>query len=906
MQRNHSLSGDRLSISATTSLASPPPVSPDPAYIAASAASQIVTSDHQSQIDDWFDESGGRMDAEPVTVSPASLVLINGFLDQLLFSILAFARSTSIASLRPAVTEVLKPRLAKDAINGADEELEEFLGGGNTEESSPFHNGPESKAKWDLNLIWRRTRLRCMVYTRLGDMEEEDEEMYIEQERMEDVGNADHWISQELGMISPAAAIFLTSILEFIGEHALMVAGEAASNRKEIKQYRDERRNSSDNESPRLVVEDIDVEKLGFNTTLGRLWRSWKKRVRAPSISNNSRPLSREVMRRRAASTSASPSLSEADDPIYLHETMQRPSVEEVLEEEQEPPGASKDRETVDTVNADDPDIMVPTDAIAIGHRGNRPQSMMVYPQLCSDKLALPNQLSPSRNPRLSLPSHIYPKSRKRSSSLPTPIIPYGSPWDEIFETPLKKREALLSAAYDGFLGQDSIPPLKEDPDFISEDDYMSDSDAMIPHGNQDGIDLGTLSGYTGPQSSQGVDSNTADAAEIHVHNGNHGGFQSREPSGTPSMSNRSSLEPSLTASQNPVPAESPVLGQIAVSTSAKKDDPIPDLDERRAIENEEVREQNDHQPPYSESTKGISGKDWKKHLNSLQDDAPTTLAMLQGQKPRTETSSIPRSDPSTVNPVYPSMEFHGHDRRPAPIKPIAYVSGPEHGVPSLTPLRELMENAQDTSDDSSSFGPGHNLSKPEKSIPTKHLPSNDPPSPRSSNSPTISHTKHSSGGSKRSDLRKELPAVNTAGAERAAVQRITQSPVFARDSVLPAARTSTSSNRDVRPHTSASGTSQLSHKIKGLIGRESIDGNVQPMLIRHSSGESGSSLSDKPFTQSPKPLTKQQSFEQLIKSDETIQYTLTPKNMRDMEVPFRTLVLIYKANVSRRPTTLS
>ena len=33
--------------------------------------------------------------------------------------------TTTLAALRPAVSEVLKPKLAKDAINNADEELRE-------------------------------------------------------------------------------------------------------------------------------------------------------------------------------------------------------------------------------------------------------------------------------------------------------------------------------------------------------------------------------------------------------------------------------------------------------------------------------------------------------------------------------------------------------------------------------------------------------------------------------------------------------------------------------------------------------------------------------------------------------------------------------------------------------------
>ena len=335
MQRSQSVSSDRTSVSTAPSLTSPPPVAPDPAYIAASAASQIVTSDHQSQVDDWFHHGEeGKEELDAIAVSPPSLTLINGFLDYLLFSILAVARSTSIASLRPAVAEVLKPRLARDAIDGADQELKEFLGGEDAEELSALHSHSQSRGKWDLGLVWRRTRLRCMVYTRLGDMEEEDEEMYIEQEHQEHGTDQDRRMSREQALVTPAAAIFLTSILEFIGEHALQVAGEAASNRMDIRQHRYEHHTATElTETPRLAVEDVDVEKLAFNTTLGRLWRSWKKRVRVSSLSG-SRPLSRELMRRRAASASANPFVGEVEDPPGLHETGPRPSVSEVLEED--------------------------------------------------------------------------------------------------------------------------------------------------------------------------------------------------------------------------------------------------------------------------------------------------------------------------------------------------------------------------------------------------------------------------------------------------------------------------------------------------------------------------------------------------------------------------------------------
>ena len=326
---------------------------------------------------------------------------------------------------------------------------------------------------------------------------------------------------------------------------------------------------------------------------------------------------------------------------------------------------------------------------------------------------------------------------------------------------------------------------------------------------------------------------------------------------------------------------------------------PVSDLYESRAIENESTREHDDHRSPTNGEQTEEKPEVEKRHLNLL---PPTTLAMLQGQKSQAETTPNPQSDPA---PPHQSKEFYGQDLHATPIKTTAYTSGPEYGVPSPSPLRQSMETAQDSAGDSSSIEIVHDLSKREHAVPTERSLSNDQPSPRSFSSSTFSQTKHLLGGSKDLDRHREVKAVNTVGTERAAVQRITHSPVFARDSGLPAARTSTSSNRDIRPHTSASGTSQLSHKIKGLIGRESVDGIVQPVATRNSSGDSGSSLSDKPSANGAKPLTKQQSFEQLIKSDETIQYTLTPKNMRDMEVLFPIFPSLLNANGSRRPIIL-
>ncbi|SPN97759.1 uncharacterized protein DNG_01273 [Cephalotrichum gorgonifer] len=284
--RTHSISSDRGSLAGHGFLSPPPSTSPEAGFIAASAASQIITNDHDAHAAIWYDQHGIEPSGETALISSAALHLVNNFLDQLLFNILSKARSTSLSALRPAVAEVLKPKLAKDAIHQADEELHEYLGGGDEDEL--LQQGVTSPQDWDLELVWKRTRLRCMVYSSLGDLEEEDEDYYMDQEGFELDEN-----DEPFDVISPAVAIFLTSILEFMGEQALVVAGQGAYNRL---QSRLEKEIENGNRDPttvadRVIVDEVDMDRVALDRTLGRLWRAWKKRVRSPTM--DSRPYSR-------------------------------------------------------------------------------------------------------------------------------------------------------------------------------------------------------------------------------------------------------------------------------------------------------------------------------------------------------------------------------------------------------------------------------------------------------------------------------------------------------------------------------------------------------------------------------------------------------------------------------------
>lgn len=275
--RTQSISSDRPSTVGHGLMSPPLTVSPEAAFIASSAASQIVTNDHDSHADTWYDQHGIEPSGETVLVSPAALQLVNNFLDQLLFNFLQLSRSTALSSLRPAVSEVLKPKLAKDAINNADEELREYLGGN---DDDGLVSSSAVSEDWDVELVWKRARLRCMVYSSLGDMEEEDEDYYMEQEHL---GGAEDWLDE---VVSPAVAIFLTSILEYMGEQALIVAGQAAYHRMRAryeKELKDGSRSPGD-VADRIVVEELDMERVALDRTLGRLWRAWKKRIRSPGV----------------------------------------------------------------------------------------------------------------------------------------------------------------------------------------------------------------------------------------------------------------------------------------------------------------------------------------------------------------------------------------------------------------------------------------------------------------------------------------------------------------------------------------------------------------------------------------------------------------------------------------------
>ncbi|KAJ5448810.1 hypothetical protein N7445_003631 [Penicillium cf. griseofulvum] len=304
-------------------LMSPPSVTPSPAFISPSAASDIISADQEFNAADFVAEDEETGAGATALVTPAALSLLNGFLDNLLFNILASSKSTQLASIRPAMADVLKPRLAKEVVSAAEEELSEFMGGAEDEQTE-FRGGQEPSGDFDLIRSWKLTRLRCMVYTRLGDMEEDDEDEFIAQDSFGETDGAPRRFTSHVDNITPAASIFLTSIIEYIGERALVIAGETARSRlsTQLNNGGDELSGSGERKRiDRLVVEDLDMEKLALNATLGRLWRTWRQRKRRTTLS---RTLSRESFRPRGYSmaNSRKSSIVTIEEPVTPNEPL--------------------------------------------------------------------------------------------------------------------------------------------------------------------------------------------------------------------------------------------------------------------------------------------------------------------------------------------------------------------------------------------------------------------------------------------------------------------------------------------------------------------------------------------------------------------------------------------------------
>ncbi|KAJ5779646.1 hypothetical protein N7457_007366 [Penicillium paradoxum] len=433
-------------------LMSPPSVTPAPAFISPSAASDIISADQEFNAADFVAEDEETGAGAAALVTPAALSLLNGFLDNLLFNILASSKSTQLAHIRPAMAEVLKPRLAQEVVDAAEEELNEYMGGADDEQTE-FRGGQQPGGEFDLVRSWKLTRLRCMVYTRLGDMEEDDEDEFIAQDNLGETDGAPRRFTSHVDNITPAASIFLTSIIEYIGERALVIAGETARSRlsAQLNDGSDGVNGDERRRIDRLVVEDLDMEKLALNATLGRLWRTWRQRRRGTTLS---RTLSRESFRRRAYSlgNSRKSSIVTIEEPLTPNEPVPELPVGISVDPATVPlPIGNFDVEEIEVPGyTGDLDGEVQTMQAVVAHKV-RPRSLMVFsspsfvpksPRSANSSPVSTSAIEPSKPVR-----HVRTRSLPSSEAPPpiaiaiAPDVERELPADHPSPTPSEKKQ---------------------------------------------------------------------------------------------------------------------------------------------------------------------------------------------------------------------------------------------------------------------------------------------------------------------------------------------------------------------------------------------------------------------------------------------------------------------------------
>ncbi len=262
--RSVSSGTDVLSMSARSTRVTLPYAAAPPSYVSAPEAEKLVYAEIE----------------RPVEISNGALYLLNGFLDQVLYDILSKSQSITLTAIRAAIPSVLKLRLGRAAVQAGDEELQDYLEEDEFEQIQTTPAVLDPRSEFDVDLAWKLTRLRCMVYAKLGDMEEEDEEDYLEGDDVRDHVSQLNAANKTVDRILPPTAIFLTTVLEFIAEQALCIAAQHA--RKRHAYLKDTIRDTALSEPVQdtIFLEEIDMSGLGKEGPLIRLWRSWKGSVR--------------------------------------------------------------------------------------------------------------------------------------------------------------------------------------------------------------------------------------------------------------------------------------------------------------------------------------------------------------------------------------------------------------------------------------------------------------------------------------------------------------------------------------------------------------------------------------------------------------------------------------------------
>ncbi|KAK7179990.1 hypothetical protein PSPO01_13989 [Paraphaeosphaeria sporulosa] len=833
--RAPSFSSDRPSLAGSVTFQMPSSVRPAPAYIAASVASQIVTDNHNAQL---REDTAVSVNEEPgaglsnALFSEQALSLLNAFLDHLLFAFLSTARSPSLTAIRPAIIDVLKPRLAREAMATADEELAGLLAGEDDEEF-PAQQKNEGEP-WDVEKVWKRTRLRIMVYTRLGELEDEDEERYVQQERGLSMDESD---DEEAGLVSWASAIFLTSIVEHVAEQTLLISGQAAFTRlsARMRKMAQQSPDSEEQQLERLIVEDFDVEKVALNSALGRLWRTWRKRVRSPIT-----PLSPRGIHSMSSYTSLHRRhLSHDTDHGSMIDGVPevpeyKPTETEIAANiplpigdndirEIEVPGLARTFEEDESSGAETPVT-----------RPQRPTSviMLAPAELLRNRVAKERPLSvpPPQRKSLVLPVFSEQESEEEADDLP-------------FETPMEAME-----------------PTSDDDSYIH-DERQED----MHHDNEENGD------------------HEADADMVAFAASTGMGFGMTPPGGPIRTEKKSTLGKEEDSADTPTQANYNGDSRVFVSKrmSLEKTGP-PGIVRTYSTRSSSLRSQNRSQPNSPGMTPNMEARSFLEDDNS-EDDTPGPEAIGVAH-----TSNIPIPSPSPSAEVNGAEKALGHAKHPSHGGYVEVL--PRQIAPTAIHVRSTP-TPDGTRGPSEIPDARKEVQRRDVPQPYVHVPQ---PRPREFTPPGTRLSSLQETEAWQSKQQQHQPSIPVKSARRGSPSegsgRYT-SPQRAREPIVAVAERPAHLKSIEGSPRSRSGPTDGPADTKTSLKRvssssSSTAGRSVGTSILHSGRESSTSLDGRPRGLSGRMSEedRQREFDSLVRSDETVKVTLTPQNMRDMD----------------------
>ncbi|KAJ4295632.1 hypothetical protein N0V90_007645 [Kalmusia sp. IMI 367209] len=835
--RAPSFSSDRPSLAGSVTFQMPSSVRPAPAYIAASVASQIVTDNHNAQLRDGADAdhedpSAGLSNA---LFSEQALYLLNAFLDHLLFAFLSTARSPSLTAIRPAITEVLKARLAREAMATADEELEGLLAGEDDEEF-PAQEGREGEP-WDVEKVWKRTRLRIMVYTRLGELEDDDEERYVQQERGLSMDEND---DDEAGLVSWASAIFLTSIIEHVAEQTLLISGQAAFNRLSVRMRKmaHQSLDSEEQQPERLIVEDYDVEKVALNSALGRLWRTWRKRVRSPIT-----PLSPRGIH----------SMSSFSSLHRRHISYDEGSIIDGVPEVPE----YKPTETEIAANIPLPlgdndinEIEVPGLARTFEEdESSGTQTPVTHPQRPSSAIILaPTEILRTRI------------AKERPLSVPPPA-----------------RQPLVVPAHSEEAVEQELDTDPDDLPFETPMEAMSDDDSYIHDERQEGI-------HHEEDEADGEHEPDADMVAFAASTGL--GFGMTPTVGPISTDKRSGFGKEEDDANTPTQATYGGDSRVLVSKRMSLEKPgPPGIVRTYSTRSSSLKSHNRSQPNSPNLTPSLEARSFLDEANSDEDlHGPEAIGVAH-----TSNVPIPTPSPPTPTEAGSSDKNRGHAKHPSHG---GYVEvPPRQTAPTAIHVRSTPtpDGTRAPAETPTARKEGSRKDVPHREVAAAQNRSREVTPPRT----RLSSLQELEPWQSKQQKQPVVPEKSARRRSPTGAGYRHGSPVRSRESPLPAPDRSLHLKTVEGSPRSRSGTNESPVDPRSSLKRvssssSSTAGRSVGTSILHSARDSGTSLDGRPRGLSGRMSEedRQREFDSLVKGDETVKFTLTPQNMRDIDEP--------------------